>query len=142
MENAVLREGHISDGEWTTAWVILGIAIAANAAGYFLNLFSQIKWYDDVVHGYTTFAVTLVVALALYGSVLTGAANHGLLLVLAVTGIGLGIGGLWEIAEWTYDQFFAQGNAIQGKMDTIIDLILDTAGALVAGILTASMVRD
>lgn len=142
MENVLSREGQISDGEWTTAWVVLGIAIAANAAGYFLNLFSQIAWYDDVIHGYTTFAVTLVVALYLYGSVLTGVANHRLLLVLTITSIGLGIGGLWEIAEWTYDQFFAQGNAIQGKMDTIIDLIVDTGGALVAGILAAAMARD
>lgn len=142
METGVLQEGQISDGERTSAWVIPGIAIAANAAGYFLNLFSQIKWYDDMVHGYTTFAVTLVAALYLLGPVLTGAANHGILLVLTITAIGLGIGGLWEIAEWGYDQFFAQGNAILGKMDTILDMILDTAGALMAGILAVSMIRD
>ena len=131
----------ITGGEKTTAWVLLSIAVAANAAGYFLNWFGQIAWYDDVVHGYTIFALTLVLALYLYGTVLMGARDHGFLFVLTVASVGLAIGGLWEVAEWAYDQWFAQNNAIQGKMDTILDLIWDTLGALVAGIVALVMAR-
>jgi hypothetical protein len=132
----------VSGGEKTTAWVLLLIALAANAAGYFLNLWSQFGWYDEVVHTYTTFALTLVLGIYLYGAVLTGALDHGFLLVLTIAGVGLAVGALWEIAEWAYDQWFAQGNAIKGKMDTIIDLILDTVGALIAGMVAKGMVKD
>jgi hypothetical protein len=132
----------ITSGEKTTAWILLGIAIAANAAGYFLNWFGQIAWYDDVVHGYTIFALTLLLALYLYGASLTGAVDHGFLFVLTAASVGLAIGGLWEVAEWAYDQWFTQGNAIQGKRDTILDLVWDSIGALVAGMVALSMAKD
>ena len=131
----------ITGGEKTIAWVLLGIAIAANAAGYFLNWFGRIAWYDDVVHGYTIFALTLVLALSLYGTFLVGARDHGLVFVLTVASVGLAIGGLWEVAEWAYDQWFAQGNAIQGKMDSVLDLVWDTLGALFAGVVARAMAK-
>ncbi|HEV2146230.1 MAG TPA: hypothetical protein VGR37_02315 [Longimicrobiaceae bacterium] len=132
----------ITAGEKTTAWILLGVAIAANAAGYFLNWFGQIPWYDDVVHGYTIFALTLVLALYMYGASLTGAADHGFLLVLTVASVGLAVGALWEVAEWAYDQWFARSNAILGKRDTILDLVWDSIGALVAGVIAAAMAKN
>ena len=142
MANGMFRENEISGGEKTAAWVLLAIAITANAAGYFMNLFQQIGWYDDVVHGYTIFALTLLLALYMYGASLTGASTHGFLLVLTVASVGLAIGGLWEVAEWAYDQWFAQSNAIKGKRDTILDLIWDSIGALVAGVVAVAMAKD
>jgi VanZ family protein len=50
------------------------------------------------------------------------------------------MGALWEIAEWTYDQF-VRPNAILSKTDTIVDLIVDTIGALVAGVIRSGMIR-
>ena len=141
MANGMWGDNTITGGEKTTAWVLLAIAIAANAAGYFANLFQQIGWYDDVVHGYTIFALTLLLALYMYGATLTGASTHGFLLVLTVASVGLAIGGLWEVAEWAYDQF-EPGNAIKGKLDTILDLIWDSIGALVAGVVAVAMAKD
>ena len=138
----IVREQVITGGEKATAWVLLVVAIAANAAGYFLNWFPKIPWYDDVVHGYTIFALTLLLALYLYGKSLAGAADHGFLFVLTAASIGLAIGGLWEVAEWAYDQWFARGNVIHGKRDTILDLVWDSIGALVAGIVALAMARD
>lgn len=132
----------ITGGEKGTAWILLVIAVAANAAGYFLNWFGQIAWYDDVVHGYTIFALSLVLALYLYGTVLVGAAEHAFLFVLMVLAVGLAIGGLWEVAEWAYDQWMAPGNAIMGKRDTILDLIWDSIGALAAGVVALAMAKD
>jgi len=43
-------------------------------------------------------------------------------------------GTLWEVAEWAYD-LVAPGDAIKGKTDTIVDLIADTGGALLAAAL-------
>ena len=72
---------------------------------------------------------------------LTGAREHGFVLVLFVTVFGLGLGALWEIAEFAYDHFIVKPNAILPKRDTIIDMALDTAGALVAGLVCLWMVR-
>ncbi len=108
------------------------MAVLANAAGWVLNLYEKIGWYDEALHLYTTFAFTLVLALFAYGAVLTGARAHRLLLVLAVACIGLALGTLWELAEWAYDQI-VHPNVIKAKTDTIVDLIMDTVGALAAG---------
>lgn len=120
----------------------MAAGLIASGAGSLWNLYSEIFWYDEVVHGYNFFALalTLVVAVYVYGTVLTGADGHGLLLVLAVVGLGLALGALWEIAEWTYDQF-VRPNVILPKTDTIVDLMVDAAGALAAGIVRLRMLR-
>ena len=123
------------------AWGLLAIAVAANIAGYVFNLYDRFRWFDEAIHGYTTMAITLVLALLLAGGVLVGARDHRLLFVLVAASLGLAIGALWEVAEWAYDQVVA-GNVIKGKRDTIIDLILDSFGAIVAGALARRMVDE
>lgn len=122
------------------AWILLVIGLLASGAGSLWNLYSKIFWYDEVVHGYNFFALALVVAVYAYGVVLTGADRHGLLLVLVIASLGLALGALWEIAEWTYDQL-VRPNVILPKTDTIIDLMVDTAGALLAGFVRLRMLR-
>ena len=121
-------------------WGIFGIAVFLNSAGYLWNLYERISWFDRLVHGYTLFALTLLLALWLYGLVLTGARTHGLLFVLIVACLGLALGALWEIAEWGLDQF-VNGNLIRGKFDTILDMMMDTLGSLVAGWISLLMLR-
>ena len=128
-----------TQGNRILAWVLLAIAVVANIAGYVLNLYQQIAWFDKALHGYTIFAITLLLGLLVYGLALTGARDHTLLLILMVAAIGVAIGGLWEVAEWAYDQM-AASNVIQGKFDTITDMIVDTVGAVAAGIGVAAMV--
>lgn len=129
-----------SPGNRKLAWGLLLVAAAVNAAGYLFNLYPRFVWFDEVVHAYTTFALTLVLALYLYGVVLTGARRHPLLLVLVIASVGLALGALWEVAEWAFDQLVA-GDVIKGKPDTIVDLIMDTGGAVAAGWMARSMVR-
>lgn len=124
-----------------SAWIFLLLAAAANAAGYALGLWHSPVWFDEVVHGYTTFAITLVLAFHLYARVYTGARTHPATLTLAVASLGVAIGAVWEIAEWAYDQWIAPGNAILGKWDTITDLGWDTLGALVAAAVATAVVR-
>ncbi len=131
----------ISSREWIVAWGTLTVAILVNAAGYILDLYDRFWWFDDAAHAYTSFSLSLLLALLLYGRVLNGARTHSVLFVLAVAVLGGGIGALWEIAEWGYDQWVPE-NAILGKTDTIIDLILDTIGALAAGLLSLWMIRS
>ena len=120
-------------------WGIIAFAALANIAGYLWDFYEQFWWFDDVLHAYTTFSITLPLALLLYGDVLRGAHARSILLILVITSLGMGIGVLWEVAEWAYDQMVPE-NAILGKRDTIIDLILDALGAVAAGIVTVNIV--
>jgi len=129
-----------TQGNRTLVWLVLAVAALANIAGYVWNLYQQFWWFDKVLHGYTIFAITLVLGLLVYGTVLSGAREHTLLLVLMVAAIGVAIGGLWEVAEWAYDQT-AAGNVVQGKFDTITDIVVDTVGAIAAGVTVAAMVE-
>ena len=127
--------------ERATAWVLVTVGMLAAVGGSIFNLYNRFHWYDEVVHAYNFFALTLLVAVYAYGVVLTGAREHGFVLVLFVTFFGLGLGALWEIAEFLYDHFIVKPNAILPKRDTIIDMALDTAGALVAGLVRLWMLR-
>lgn len=137
MDSATTAAG---PGDRRIAWVLIALAVIANAAGYVFGLWDRPVWFDEVVHGYTIMALTLLLALYLYGRVYTGARTHALLLTLAIASLGVGIGAVWEVAEWAYDQW-AAGNVILGKWDTITDLGYDTLGALIAGAAATAMVR-
>jgi len=125
-------------GNQVVVGLIVVVALLANIAGYSFNLYDRWGWFDKVLHAYTLFAITLVVGLWTYGRVLMGQHRHTLLLVLIIGSVGAGIGAWWEVAEWAFDQLVA-GNVLQGKWDTITDLIVDTVGAVVAGVVTVKM---
>lgn len=42
------------------AWSAVAIAVAASVAGYALNLWEGIRWFDGAVHAFMTFAFTLL----------------------------------------------------------------------------------
>ena len=127
--------------EQTLAWGLAAVAAALAVGGSLLNLYGRIAFYDEVTHAYNFFALTLLVAVYAYGVVLTGAREHAVLVVLVIAAIGLALGAVWEIAEWSYDHFIAKPEVILPKTDTIVDMILDTAGALVAGTVRVWMLR-
>lgn len=122
-------------------WSLLFLALLANIAGYVFDLYARWAWFDKVLHPSTIGAITLGLGLALYGRALTGAIAHRVLLIVAIAALGVAVGALWEVAEWAYDQI-TPGNAIKGKFDTITDLIVDTIGAIVAGIAATHMADE
>lgn len=138
--NTHRRRATITSGHAAVVGLIVTVAILANIAGYRFNLYDQWGWFDKVLHAYTLFALTLVVGVWTYGRVLMGQHRHTLLLVLVIGSIGAGIGAWWEVAEWAFDQVVA-GNVIQGKQDTITDLIVDTVGAVAAGVVVVRMLK-
>ena len=117
-----------------TAIVLLLAAILLNALAFFVPLYEKFWWFDDTIHTYTLFSLTLLIVPILFGKVLKGIERHNFLLFLIMISIGLAIGSIWEILEWAYDSFQAS-NVIKGKDDTIKDLILDTIGASLASLI-------
>jgi hypothetical protein len=123
------------------AWSIAIFALLVNIAGYLLNLYQRFWWYDDFLHAFTPFALTLLAALYLNGIVVIGAKERQLLFILTVASLGIAIGVLWEIAEWGFDQL-VPGDVILGKQDTMVDLMLDSIGSILAGWISTRMITN
>ncbi len=125
----------ITQTEKRLVWGLAIFGALAAIASIVFGLYQTFSWFDEVLHAYNYFAITLLLAFYAYSTVLTGAREHGSLLVLTVTVVGLGLGALWEIGEFAYDRLRTPASTILPKYDTMIDLLLDTGGALVAGLL-------
>ncbi|MDP8973475.1 MAG: hypothetical protein M3N45_09965 [Actinomycetota bacterium] len=128
----------------TEKGLVWGLAVFGTlvaTASIVFGLYQVFPWFDEALHAYNFFALTLLLAVYAYGAVLTGAREHGFLLVLTITVIGLGLGALWEIGEFAYDRIVAPSSVILPKFDTVVDMLLDTGGALVAGLLLLWMLR-
>jgi hypothetical protein len=123
------------------AWTLLIGLGAANIAGYLFDLYRQFWWFDRVLHACTILAVTLWLALFVFGRALKHEHGRSVLVVLLVASVGIALGALWEVAEWGFDQI-APGDVIKGKHDTLLDIVMDTAGAVVAGIMALKLTRS
>lgn len=113
--------------------IFVGAAIL-NAAGWIWNLFDRFYPYDELTHALTCFAVTLSLGFMVYHSVREQFRGHGVLFVLAVTSFGVTLGALWEVLEWAM-------NISNSLSDAMIDLLMDTAGSLLAGLLSAWTIK-
>ena len=129
-----------TSGGRAVAWLLLAALGAANAAGYALDLYGRFWWFDRVLHAATILAVTFWLALFVCRRALRGGDGRGALLVLLIAGVGVAAGAVWEVAEWLFDRI-APGDVIKGKDDTVIDIVMDTAGALLAGCASLAFLR-
>lgn len=98
------------------------IAALANGAGWVWGLYSQVFGYDEIVHGYTTFAGSLSIGFAMYYSV--RAHLRTVVFGIAIVTIGIAGGAIWEMFEW----------AIIKIHDPVSDLIVDSIGAIIAAL--------
>lgn len=103
--------------------LLLTLAATVNTAGYAQGLWHERTPFDEVVHGFTAFAG---MAAAGWFVLKRQPQLSGLFWKAALTGLLIGVA--WEGFEWAI--------GIMGDLrDTIIDLVMDTAGALAAAAL-------
>jgi hypothetical protein len=105
-----------------------------------LGLYDRIDWYDLLVHSLASFffAPVLYILLA-RADVLadlrqTTTPHHYVGVFVVTLALGLAVGAVWEMAEYTSDHFLATELA-KSERDTATDLIVDGAGALAGGAL-------
>lgn len=101
-----------------------------NGAGYAWLLFKKPGPFDEIAHLFTCFVITLTLAYATYASVRVHFRDHLILFVIIVTSFGMSVGVVWEWIEWMF-------NFGAGLVDTLSDLLMNTIGALLAGLLGA-----
>ena len=106
--------------------------------GRVLGLYETV-WFDKLLHTGTSSLIGLAAFLIVYalrftGRLRTSAVVDGFVIVL----LAVGIGGLWEIAEYTADRLFgaaSQGSPAMGPLDdTMWDLVADALGGLAGAV--------
>jgi uncharacterized membrane protein YjdF len=116
------------------------LAMALTGWGEALRLYDRFGFYDVFVHFLVPLfgAPCVYIALARLDTLPDPAdasdSKRHLAGIFAVTlALGLAIGAVWEIVEWTSDQTLGS-NLSLGEQDTIGDLVADGAGALGGGL--------
>jgi len=108
--------------------LLLIVAATVNAAGYILGLWHERTMFDEIVHAFTTFAgMTALIWMATREGRLLHVAS-ALSVVASALLAGLMLGLVWEGFEWVI-------GIIGEQRDTLVDLAMDSLGAVAAGLL-------
>lgn len=115
--------------------------------GRLLNMYESWVVYDKVIHFWNSGNFAILAFLAVYSLKMTCRMQGGAAITVASIFLAtLGVGALWEIAEFAADAAFgggAQGSPLQAPLeDTMWDLIVDGIGGLLGGILGAWYMRS
>ncbi len=127
--------------ELAVLWLMVTDMTLGNSIGLY-----RLPWYDKTLHLSSSMLVATIGFLAIYLLHLTyNTRFHPWLDGLAILLVTLGVGALWEIAEYVVDQLFGlrtQGapnlNALD---DTMFDLILDGVGGVLGSVLGPLYIR-
>ena len=104
--------------------------------GQFGGLYDRWHWYDAFLHFISAIAFGFVGFLLLYIYYVHNKLKLPRVLILLFAFLfSMGIGGIWEIIEYGFDQFLGTNMQVGSLDDTMIDLILDALGGFVAVIL-------
>jgi hypothetical protein len=112
--------------------VVFALAALAGALGYVFDLFGEIVPYDELTHAFTTFSVSLAFYFLFYGGAVPE--RRAVALGSSVFTLGVTVGAYWEIFEWFFVGKYTMA-------DKISDLLVDSAGALVAALVALVLRR-
>ena len=112
---------------------IVVFAAIVNAGGWAWNWYDQIVWFDEVVHAFTSFAVISAVAHLGWRRAWIDAAPGAVRFVFWTAAAGLGLGIAWELFESSFLNLHF--------WDTVVDLVMDTVGAALAGWFAGWVIR-
>ncbi len=112
--------------------VLFALAALAGALGYVFDLFGEVVPYDELTHAFTTFSVSLAFYFLFYRGAVPE--QRTVALGTSVFTLGVTVGAYWEIFEWFFVGHYAMA-------DTIGDLLVDSAGALVAALVALVLRR-
>ncbi len=87
------------------------------------------KTCDELIHAFTSFWVTLLVAVYARRSIFDGISGHVWWKLGLIAAAGVSVGVAWEIGEWLFDHTLG-GPTVKSKYDTSIDLVVDAIGAV------------
>lgn len=119
------------------ALALLGVMVADMTFGNTLGMYARLPWLDKALH----LAGAALLAAAAF--TLLRRLSVGLAAVAAAL-IALGLGAVWELAEYGVDRVLARSTqhapAMSALDDTMLDLAVDAAGATLGAALAATRV--
>ena len=124
----------------------LTAAMALQGFGEAFGLYDEFVRFDDVVHVTLPLLTAPVVYIGLARLEVVPDPRdethmpHYAGIFVVTTSLGIAIGALWEIAEWTSDAWFGT-NLSLGNDDTVGDLVRDTFGSLLGAALLVAWAR-
>lgn len=127
--------------ELALLWLMVTDMTLGNWLGFY-----QLRWYDKALHLSSSTLVAWIGFLAIYVLHLTHRTRfHPWLDGVAILLVTLGVGALWEIAEYGVDQLFArrtQGSPHLSPIDdTMFDLVMDGLGGIIGAVLGPLYIR-
>ena len=125
---------------------VLVLMVADMTLGNLLGLYVRLPWYDKVLHVAGAILVGWIGVLSIRVLHATGRVRlPSWLAAVAILLVTLGVGALWEIAEYAVDRVL--GRAAQSAPgvapldDTMIDLAANAAGGVVAAVIGSLCLR-
>lgn len=131
-----------------TLYLIMLLSILFTMGGGFIFRFYIIfNYYDTIIH-FLNGGIIVVIAFAIIKYFVEDSDKHIPAIIFVAILVSISVGTLWEIYEFLFD-LVAGGNMQRYKdvntnipyigqealMDTMVDLIVDTLGAILAGVL-------
>jgi VanZ family protein len=113
--------------------VLFALAALAGALGFVFDLFDEIVPYDELIHAFTTFSVSLTFYFLFYRGAVPE--RRAVALATSVFTLGVTVGAYWEIFEWFFVGKYTMA-------DTISDLLVDSGGALAAALVALALRRS
>ena len=126
--------------------ILLFILVADATFGKLFHFYEKVEYFDKFLHYHNSTLIAFLGFQVTYALYFTGRLKLspliGGIVILLIT---LGIGGFWEILEYTSDKLFglgAQGSpALNPLDDTMIDLVLDFFGGIAGAVLGSFYLR-
>lgn len=118
---------------------LLWLILTDLTIGRLCGVYELLPWYDKALHGGDAFLIAALAFVVVYLLHFIGHTHrHPWIDGVVIFLLTLGLGALWEIGEYLVDQWL--GRATQGSpqmppfADTMVDLMLDGVGGLLAAI--------
>lgn len=116
---------------------------ASFALGEMRGFYERIWWWDLALHGLSAMMIGTVGFLSVYVFYMTNRIRIAPLWIATITfAIAVTVGTLWEIFEFLMDLYFGMNMQKSGLPDTMTDLMINSAGAMVAAVIAYLYVRD
>jgi hypothetical protein len=118
----------------------LCLAFGLTGWGDAFELYQRIGFYDLIVHSLASlFLAPVIYILLARAEVLVdlkqvSTSHHYIGVFVTTLALGLAVGAVWEMAEFTSDYFFGS-NLSKSDRDTVTDLMVDGFGSAVGGAL-------
>ncbi|TAK96396.1 hypothetical protein EPO05_01960 [Patescibacteria group bacterium] len=116
---------------------VLVVALSLHyVLGEYENFYVKVSWWDLFLHAGNSVILGFVGFLFAYGLLLTSRIKAKPFFVAAFAfSFAVMIGALWEIFEFSVDQFFGFNMQKSGLVDTMTDIIMDVLGAFLVSAL-------